>query len=173
MTRLVMGIDPGSRKTGYGLIAVEGSVLRRVASGVIDVSGHDFFDRLKIIHETLSELLRVHQPTEAAIEDVFVSKNASSALKLGHARGAAIIALMQQVPGVATYTARHVKKAIVGYGAAEKHQMQHMVRLILSLTDPLKEDEADALGVAITHIHQASILPVSGGSDGRASTRSW
>jgi crossover junction endodeoxyribonuclease RuvC len=160
---LVIGIDPGSRKTGYGIIAVDGRSLKHVASGVIDVARYTFFDRLKYIYDELLDVVVTYEPNKAAIEEVFVSRNAQSALKLGHARGAAVLALKERINDVHSYSARRVKQSIVGYGAAEKGQIQHMVKLILSVNHDLQEDQADALAVAITHAHHHQTHQVTQG----------
>ncbi|MGD8498662.1 MAG: crossover junction endodeoxyribonuclease RuvC, partial [Chromatiales bacterium] len=139
--------------TGYGLIESDGRSSRHVASGTIRTEGDDLAERLGAIFRGVGELIDAHQPGEVAIESVFIAKNASSALKLGQARGAAICACAARALPVAEYTPRAVKLAIVGAGGADKAQVQHMVRVLLKLTEPLTADSADALGIALCHAH--------------------
>lgn len=150
---IILGIDPGSRITGFGLIAVEKGCSKYLASGCIKISEGSIPDRLKQIHYDLSELIEKYQPTEAAIEDVFVSVNIRGALKLGQARGAAITTMVSYDLPVAEYTAKQVKNAVVGYGAAAKSQMQEMVKTLLHLPGLPQADAADALAVALCHAH--------------------
>lgn len=153
MIRL-MGIDPGSRVTGYGIIDLDGSRSRHVASGCIQTaSGQPLAERLKTIFEALTAIVRIHQPVEAAIEQVFMHRNPDSALKLGQARGAALCAVVMAGLPVSEYAPRAVKQAVVGGGAADKLQVQHMVRLLLNLLEAPQADAADALAVAICHGH--------------------
>ena len=149
----ILGIDPGSRCTGYGIIhdGLKGPVL--VAYGTIRTDSDDFPTRLKQIYDGLYAVAREHRPTEAAIEQVFMSKNADSALKLGQARGAAICAAMNAGLPVREYAALQVKQALVGKGSAEKSQVQHMVRFLLGIKEVLPADASDALGIAMCHIH--------------------
>lgn len=149
----ILGIDPGSRCTGYGIIhdGAKGPVL--VTYGTIRTEGNNLPERLKEIYDGLYQVAREFRPTESAIEEVFMSKNADSALKLGQARGAAICAVMSAGLGVHEYAARQVKQALVGKGSAEKSQVQHMVRHILGIREVLPADAADALGIAMCHIH--------------------
>ena len=149
----ILGIDPGSRCTGYGIIhdGAKGPVL--VTYGVIRTDTDNFPDRLKQIYDGIYQVAREFRPTELAIEQVFMAKNADSALKLGQARGAAICAGMNASLPVFEYGAREVKLALVGKGNAEKSQVQHMVRFLLGVTDVLPGDASDALGIAMCHIH--------------------
>ncbi len=156
--RLILGIDPGSRITGYGLIESDGIRSRHVASGCIRVSDEPFPQRLGEIFRQLSELVVTYKPTEMAIEQVFMAKNAASALKLGQARGAAICACVTAGLPVFEYAPRAVKQAVVGAGSADKDQVQHMIKHILKLEGPLKPDQSDALAVAISHAHANSTL---------------
>ena len=151
--RRILGIDPGSRITGYGIIDSDGRSSRHVASGTIRTSGDALPERLGLIFRGIAELIETHSPSEVAIESVFVSKNAASALKLGQARGAAICACAARELSVTEYSPREIKLAIVGAGGADKGQVEHMVRVLLSLTEPLTADSADALGVALCHAH--------------------
>lgn len=145
---IIIGIDPGSRRTGYGVIRLQGHRQLYVASGHLDVSAHPPLERLRHIYLGLQAVILAHQPDEAAIEAIFMKDNPSSALKLGQARGAAIVALT--VP-VAEYSAREVKKSVVGQGGADKAQVQFMVGRLLNLSGKLQPDEADALAVALCH----------------------
>jgi len=149
----ILGIDPGSRFTGYGVIEVEGDRARLVRQGVIRTGDGEFAERLGVIFAGLRDLIRDCRPTEVAIENVFVSRNAASALKLGQARGAAVCAAISQGLTVAEYSPRSVKQAIVGRGGADKVQVQHMVCVLLRLDESPAEDAADALAVALCHQH--------------------
>jgi crossover junction endodeoxyribonuclease RuvC len=149
----IIGIDPGSNVTGYGLIESNGKESRHLASGFIRVQGDALPDKLGMIFREVSALIQEHQPDQMAIENVFVSKNAASALKLGQARGAAICAGMDAGLSVAEYSPREVKLAIVGTGGADKTQVQHMVRMLLGFREPLQADRADALAIALCHAH--------------------
>lgn len=148
---IILGIDPGSSITGFGIINVIGNKHSYIASGIIRVLKTSFSKQLHQIFSEISELVSLYKPQEAAIEQVFVHINVNSALKLGQARGAAIVAAAQDGIKIAEYSARQIKQAVVGYGNAEKTQVQHMVKLLLKLDDIPKKDEADALAVAICH----------------------
>ncbi len=150
----IIGIDPGSRRTGYGIIRLEGNRHVYLGSGYLDVSSHPTCERLRHIYLGLKEIIQAHQPQEAAIEQIFMHENPNSALKLGQARGAAIVAL--NIP-VAEYSARQVKKSVVGHGAAKKEQVQYMVQRLLNLKIPLQADEADALAIALCHAHARNL----------------
>ena len=151
---IVLGIDPGSRITGYGLIESSSGKLKYIASGrIIVAEKKDLAERLGLIYDGISEIVRKYQPTEFAVEKIFVSISAPSALKLGQARGAAIIAGSKQGAILSEYEARKIKQAVVGTGSATKEQVQLMVKSLLALSEMPKEDAADALGVAICHIH--------------------
>lgn len=151
---IVLGVDPGSRKTGFGLVQSNGSRMSYVASGVIRIpTDLSLPERLDQIFKNLTTVIEQHQPTEFAIESVFMSKSASSALKLGQARGAAIVAATSQDLQVSEYEARKIKQSVVGTGAADKLQVQHMVKTLLNLPSSPQEDAADALAVAICHIN--------------------
>ncbi len=158
MIRL-MGIDPGSRITGYGIIDLDGPRNRYVASGCIQTdSSRPVPERLKIIFEAVAEIVRLHQPEEVAVEQVFMHRNPDSALKLGQARGAAICAVVVAGLPVSEYAARAIKQAVVGNGAADKTQVQRMISLLLNLPEPQQADAADALAVAICHGHTRQTL---------------
>ncbi len=153
---LVLGVDPGSRHTGYGVIEVNGNKLKHVAHGVISPPPKaEFSSRLFVLFEGLSEVIQRYRPDEAAMEDVFMAKNAASALKLGQARGALIVSCVQAGLNVSPYSPTAVKQALVGFGRAEKAQIQHMVSLLIKPPGKLQEDAADALAVAICHAHHA------------------
>ena len=154
----ILGIDPGSRATGYGVITKKGNRLSYVACGVIRLGNkYAFNDRLKVIFDGLCEVIETHKPSEAAVEDVFVAANPRTALKLGHARGVAVLAALHNDLKVYDYTPRMVKQAVVGYGNAEKQQVQQMVRVLLQLSAPPSADAADALAVAMSHANQTII----------------
>ena len=151
----ILGIDPGSRATGYGVIAKKGSRLYYVTCGVIRLGDkYAFSDRLKIIFDGLCEVIATHKPAVAAVEDVFVAANPRTALKLGHARGVAVLAALHNGLKVHDYTPRMVKQAVVGYGNADKQQVQQMVRVLLQLSASPSADAADALAVAMCHANQ-------------------
>lgn len=150
---LILGIDPGSRKTGFGVIACEGGRHHYIASGVVRLPEGSFADRLKILFDSLTEVIDLHRPAEVAIEEVFMAKSAGSALKLGQARGAAMVACVNRSLLVSEYTARQIKQAVVGTGAASKEQVQHMVVTLLQLSATPQEDAADALAAALCHAH--------------------
>jgi len=154
----LLGVDPGSLKTGVGIIDVRGNHIRHVHHAVIRCGNGDFDTRLHYLFASLKDVIEEFKPDAAAIEDVFVSKNASSALKLGQARGALIAACGECRIRVSAYSPTQVKQAVVGFGRAEKAQIQHMVRLLLHPPEPLAEDAADALAVAICHAHHAPML---------------
>ncbi len=151
----ILGIDPGSQRTGVGIIDIDGSGrTTHVHHAPLLLLGEgDFSQRLKRLLHGLGALIEEYQPQEVAIERVFMGKSADAALKLGHARGAAICAVVLRDLPVHEYAAKEIKLAIVGKGAAEKQQVQHMVGLMLNLTGKLQADAADALAVAITHAH--------------------
>ncbi len=149
----ILGIDPGSRITGFGLIDVEGPVTRYVASGCIRTDGDAMAGRLRTIFDGVRALVLEHAPQEIAVEKVFMHRNADSALKLGQARAAAICATFAGAADIHEYAARAVKQALVGQGGAEKAQVEHMVRALLRLPGALAADEADALAVALCHAH--------------------
>jgi crossover junction endodeoxyribonuclease RuvC len=149
----ILGLDPGSRRTGFGVIECRGSELLAVAHGCLNVASATPAARLRLIFEGLKALLAEHGPAEVAVERVFVSRNPDSALKLGQARGAALCAIPAEVP-VFEYAPRVVKLAVVGSGAAEKFQVAQMIRTLLSLGERPAADAADALAVAVCHAHQ-------------------
>lgn len=149
----ILGIDPGSRITGYGIIEVEGNHNRYIASGCVRTREEALPDRLRVIFESVQELIQTYEPQVMAIEQVFMHRNADSALKLGQARGSAICAGVTASLPVGEYSPREIKQAVTGKGSADKTQVQHMVRTLLALSDLPQEDAADALAVALCHGH--------------------
>ncbi len=166
-TLTILGIDPGSQVTGFGVIVVEGKALRYLASGCIRTRGGEMADRLRIIFEGAAQLVAQYRPDEIGIERVFVNRNVDSALKLGHARAAALCGTFQHAVPVHEYAAREIKQAVTGSGAAEKVQVAHMVRKLLAVRGPLAADAADALAVAICHAQlrngRALVAALAGG----------
>ena len=154
----ILGIDPGTRITGYGLIEKRGNRLIHLDNGVICTrSGETLSRRLKAIHDGLSRLIAEFAPEAVAVEQIFVSRNVLSALKLGHARGVALLAGVNAGLPVHEYTALQVKSAVVGYGKAAKPQVQQMVRTLMNLPEIAQEDASDALAVAICHAHSCGL----------------
>lgn len=149
----ILGIDPGLRVTGFGLLDREGQRLTYVSSGVVRTPDGELPERLKAILDSLCEVIAQHAPTQVAVEKVFVNVNPQSTLLLGQARGAAICAAVSRGLPVAEYTALQVKQAVVGNGHAAKEQVQEMVRRLLSLPGDPSADAADALACAICHAH--------------------
>jgi crossover junction endodeoxyribonuclease RuvC len=151
----IFGIDPGSERTGYGCVETEGSRHRMVMCGAISAPARASFpERLLVIHTRLAALLLECRPDAVAIENLFHATNVRSALKLGHARGVAMLAAVEAGVSVVEYTPAEIKRAVVGYGRADKQQVQQMVKLLLGLTEvPSPHDAADALAVAICHVH--------------------
>lgn len=165
---LILGIDPGSRKTGFGIIQATGGQVHYVTSGVIRIPEGELAERLKVIFDGLTTIITQHSPDEMAIEQVFMARNAASALKLGQARGAAIVAAAVRELPVAEYEARKVKQSVVGNGAADKSQVQHMVKTLLRLPGVPQEDAADALAVALCHANtRQHLIKLSGSSSFR------
>jgi crossover junction endodeoxyribonuclease RuvC len=154
----ILGIDPGSRLTGFGIIEVNGDQAIAVQHGVIKAGTGEFPERLGIIFAGIRDLIGEHRPDEVAIETVFMSRNAGTALKLGQARGAAICAAISLGLPVSEYAPRSIKQAIVGRGGADKVQVQHMVAVLLQLKEKIQEDAADALAVALCHQHTQQTL---------------
>ena len=151
----ILGIDPGSRITGYGVIDSIRGKIGFVACGVVKTSPNSPFPvRLNQIFDGINEVIQLHGPTVAAVEDLFLATNPRSALKLGQARGAAVVAVMQNGLQVYDYSPKFIKQAVVGYGQAGKVQVQHMVRVLLGLSGSPSNDAADALAVAICHANQ-------------------
>lgn len=149
--RRIIGIDPGSRITGYGVIDAVAGEVAFVCCGTVRTSEGDFAARLKEIHDGLAAVIAAHRPEVAAVEDVFLASNPRSALKLGQARGAAVLTAILAGLAVHDYTPRLVKQAVAGYGQADKAQVQHMVRVLLRLDATPSSDAADGLAVALCH----------------------
>ena len=156
---VILGIDPGSRKTGFGVIRVDRKKPCYVSSGTIRLPVKEPLSiRLKVLFESLSEIIATHQPTVAAIESVFMAKSADSALKLGHARGAAMVACVTHDLSVHEYAARRVKQSLVGTGRGSKEQVAHMVRILLKLPGAPQADAADALAIALCHVNTCQLV---------------
>ena len=151
----ILGIDPGSRKTGVGILDIQGNRMRHVHHQVIQAGTGDFSERLTTLFTSLNDIIAAFQPDAAAMEDVFVSKNIGSALKLGQARGALVAACGFHGLHVYPYAPTQVKQSVTGVGRADKLQVQHMIRMLLKPPEPLQEDAADALAVCICHAHHA------------------
>lgn len=152
----VLGIDPGSRRTGWGVVQLEGTRLRHIAAGTIAVPEKlPLPKRLHLIHRGLKQVIAEHQPEAVAVEEIFFAKHANAALKLGHARGVALLVAAESEFEVHEYPPAIVKRTVVGRGSADKTQVGRLVSALLGLKAPPEEDAADALAVAITHI-QAS-----------------
>jgi crossover junction endodeoxyribonuclease RuvC len=171
----VFGIDPGSERTGYGCIETDGRRQRLVACGAIGSPPHTSFpERLLTIHVELGRLLAECRPDCVAIENLFYATNVRSALKLGHARGVAMVAAVAAGVAIAEYTPAEIKRAVVGYGRADKHQVQQMVKLLLGLSAaPTPHDAADALAAAICHVNRADHARITGAVPGGRRIRSW
>ena len=155
--RRILGIDPGSRLTGFGVVDFDGNKAEYVASGTVKSIDGAFADRLKQIFDSIRDIVGEYRPDIVAVESVFMHKNAGSALKLGHARSAAICATFEYGLEIYEYAPRAIKQAVVGTGAATKEQVQHMIVQILSLDGTPAEDAADALAAALCHGHQRRI----------------
>ena len=160
----VFGIDPGSARTGYGCVRTDGSRHTLIACGAISIPAScSFPEKLKVIHTELGVLMRRHRPDVVAIENLFHAVNARSALKLGHARGVAMLAAVEAGVPIVEYTPAEVKQSVVGYGRAEKGQVQSMVQLLLGLSEPPSPfDASDALAIAVCHLHRMNLGGVSG-----------
>ncbi|OED41801.1 crossover junction endodeoxyribonuclease RuvC [Chromatiales bacterium (ex Bugula neritina AB1)] len=177
--RRILGIDPGSVITGFGVIDSDGIRDFHVANGSIRVAGDNLPEKLGYILYEIGRVIDEWQPTEVGIEEVFVSKNPLSALKLGQARGAAICAAVQRGLPVSEYSPRTIKQSAVGYGGAGKEQMQEMIRMLLTLETLPSADAADGLAVAVCHAH-SSVLPTGQGNalltrrgSGRRRAKRW
>ena len=173
----IFGIDPGSQRTGYGCIESSGSRHRLIVCGALTTPARATFpDKLTAIHAGLSELLARHRPDSVAVEDIFYARNVRSALKLGHARGVALLAAAEAGIPVVEYAPAVIKRAVAGYGRAEKSQIQLMIQLLLGLdAPPSPHDAADALAIAICHLHASSsvIVPRAEPHGPGAPARSW
>ncbi len=163
---VILGIDPGSRVCGYGIVNADGNKLEYISSGCIKVETLAFNDRLKTIYDGICSIIEKYQPDEIALEEIFVGKSPVSGLKLGHARGAVIVACRNHGFDISEYPPTQVKKALVGRGRADKGQMQHMIMSILGLPSAPQADAADALCVAVCHVHTKSSLIKMAGVEG-------
>ena len=172
---IVLGIDPGSRITGYGIVEKVGNRLVHIDNGAIFTdTAADFPGRLKKIFDGLLEIISQYHPDEVSVENIFFATNPQSALKLGQARGAAIVAAVHCGLPVAEYSALQVKQAVVGQGRAEKEQVQKMLKALLGLPEIAQADASDALAVAICHINSNGLKKLSGGSIGvKKQKTSW
>ncbi|AIT10234.1 crossover junction endodeoxyribonuclease RuvC [Candidatus Francisella endociliophora] len=162
---VILGIDPGSRVTGFGVIKVQDNKVYYVASGCIRITEMGTAKRLKQIADGITEVINIYAPTESAIEQIFMFQNPGAALKLGQARGVAMCTLAINHLEVSEYSAKQVKQAVVGTGGAAKSQVQHMIQSILGLSKKPQEDAADALAIAICHYHSSkSLARIAGAS---------
>ena len=171
----IFGVDPGSQRTGYGCIDTDGSRCRVVVCGAITLPPRTLFaDRLALVYDELAVLLGRHRPACVAVEDVFFARNARSALKLGHVRGVILLAASKAGLPVAEYTPTQVKRAVVGYGRADKRQVQQMMGLLLGLDEiPTPHDVSDALAIAVCHAHIASSPQAAARAAAPGGVRSW
>lgn len=156
----IIGIDPGSQRTGIGIVDVDAAgKLSYVFHEALVVVGEESFPlRLKRIFDGINDIIAIHRPVECGIERVFMARNPDSALKLGQARGAAICAVVNRGIAVHEYAATEVKKSVVGGGRSDKTQVQHMIGILLGLKGPIQADAADALAIAVTHAHTRTSL---------------
>lgn len=157
----ILGVDPGSRRTGFGIIECRGADYVHIAHGCLNVGGALMAERLRLIFDGLQGLIEEHRPAEVAVERVFVNRNVESALKLGQARGAALCAVPKGLP-VFEYAPRAIKLALVGSGAAEKSQVAHMIMTLLRLQERVGPDASDALAVAVCHAHSRRLHALTG-----------
>ena len=173
----IFGIDPGSERTGFGCVESSGGRHRLIVCGALSAPARATFpERLAVIHTGLAALLARHRPACVAVESVFHARNARSAIKLGHARGVALLAAAEAGIPVVEYAPAAIKRAVVGYGRAEKPQVQQMIKLLLGLASvPTPHDAADALAVAICHLHSAGGAAARAAVDEKPRTplRSW
>jgi len=154
----ILGVDPGSRITGFGVIEVQGNRFRHIDNGIVKPKSADALPlKLQSIYQGLGEIIKEYAPDALSIEQVFMAQNPRSALILGHARGSAIVAGTNAGLDIFEYSALQVKSAVVGYGRASKQQVQHMVKTLLNLPEVAQEDAADALAVAICHANSSSL----------------
>lgn len=160
---IILGIDPGSRITGFGVVNAVGQKVEYITSGCIRVGDGPLPERLLNIHRCIDELIEQHAPQQFAIELAFMGKNADSALKLGQARGVAMLAAAQHGIEIAEYSPKTIKQAVVGKGNAVKEQVQQMVQLLLNLPGKPQADAADALAIAICHAHSRASLVTQAG----------
>lgn len=159
MSLRILGIDPGSQVTGYGIVDFKKNKTEYAASGTIRLTQSSFFDKLHFLYRELSSLIEKYQPTSVSLENIFFSRNVRSALKLGHTRGVIIINALEHRLPVSEYSPKEMKMAITGNGNATKPQVQYMIKKILSVDQTLSFDESDALGLAICCIHRMKSSP--------------
>ncbi len=168
---IILGIDPGSRKTGFGLVNAERGQASYLSSGIIRLPVDEpLGPRLGVLFEALNQIIDEFQPEQLVIEQVFLARSPDAALKLGHARGAAMVTCVSRGMSTHEYAARQIKQAVVGTGGASKEQVQHMVKTLLKLPAAPKEDAADALAAALCHVHTSHALksiPATAKSRGR------
>lgn len=157
----IMGLDPGSLRTGYAVVEVDGGSVKYLVSGAIRADGDSLAERLQQIFTAVDQLAGEFRPDEVAVERVFMHRNADSALKLGQARGAALSATFAVRPRVFEYAPREVKLAVVGTGGAQKEQVQLMVKRLLNISGPLRADAADALAIALCHAHSRKVYALA------------
>ena len=162
MSEIVLGIDPGSRITGYGIVKSSGGSLMYLGSGCINAGNGPIYERLLTIFQAVGTLVEQFKPTVMAIEETFLAKNVQSTVKLAEARGVAMVAAAQVGLKVYEYTPMQIKQAVVGYGAAQKYQVQYMVQQILKLSGTPQSDAADALACAICHAYTAKVTTAMG-----------
>ena len=161
----ILGIDPGSRITGFGVIKIYQNKVYYVASGCIRITEKSTANRLKQIAEGINEIIKLYKPTDSSIEQIFMFQNPMGAIKLGQARGVAMCTLAQNGLNVAEYSAKQIKQAVVGTGQADKTQVQHMVQALLNLNKKPQADAGDALAIAICHYHSNKILDKIGNAN--------
>ena len=157
-----IGIDPGSRVTGIGVVEAEGASLKHLHSECVRVGTGSLASRLVMIHKRIREVIEAYQPEAGAVEKVFLAKNPQSALVLGQARGSALLALAQSELDLSEYSALEIKRAVTGTGRATKEQVQHMIRVLLGMDRKPPQDAADALACAICHIHNSQGHVIAG-----------
>jgi len=171
---IILGIDPGSLVTGWGLVEVNANQIHCRAHGTIASSASSLAERLSHIYRSLHEIIERHHPSAISLEKVFFSRNVQSALKLGHARGVALLAAAEHEIGVAEYSAAEIKVAVVGYGRATKDQVKKMVGALLCVRGAMRADAADALAAAICHVHRRALAStVIQSLNGRTNKTSW
>jgi len=166
LSSILLGVDPGIARLGYGVIEVQGNHLHAIAYGCIETPAHTpVAERLQTIYHRLTDVIRQHQPNVMIVEELFFSRNVTTAFVVGQARGVALLAAAEGGLTTAEYTPMQVKQAVVGYGKAEKKQVQEMVKILLRLTQiPKPDDTADALAIAITHAHTSPMEQAIAGS---------
>jgi crossover junction endodeoxyribonuclease RuvC len=165
----ILGVDPGSRITGYGVVQINGTRATHIANGCIRVAELEVPERLKEIFDELTRVILAYKPDQAAVEKIFMSRNPDSALKLGQARGTAIVACAKMALPVFEYSATQIKQAVVGRGHADKKQVQHMIKILLNLDSMPSPDAADALATALCHGNtQSGLVAIQGAKTVRA-----